>query len=136
MKLIEKHREGSKVRKKYDAAQTPCDRLLNCLQVPEETKKQLRKERKKLDPIRLAEEVEEKLKGIYARVEEIEARRREQRIMSGEWAEEEASRDGDDFEGAEAPVASAPSASAPSKSEQNLAKGGKKTTKQAKSRVS
>ena len=42
MKLIEKKRAGSKVSKTYDSPQTPCDRLLACEHLSEETKRNLR----------------------------------------------------------------------------------------------
>ena len=59
MKLIEKQRTGSKVRKKYDTPATPCDRLLACAKVSEETKAQLRATRAALDPMDLAADIEE-----------------------------------------------------------------------------
>jgi len=39
MKLVEKVRIGSKVRKKYDNPKTPCQRLVDCPFLPEERKK-------------------------------------------------------------------------------------------------
>ena len=84
MKLIEKTREGSKVKKKYDDPITPCDRLLACAKVSEETKEQLRKTRESLDPIELSEDVERRLEVIFDRVREIE----EQRAEEDGWIEE------------------------------------------------
>ena len=62
MKLVEKQREGSKVKKKYDEPQTPCDRLLSCSKVTEEVKNHLRKMRASLDPIELSEDIERRLR--------------------------------------------------------------------------
>ena len=41
MKLVEKVRIGSKVKKKYDNPKTPYQRLIDCPFLPEERKKQL-----------------------------------------------------------------------------------------------
>jgi hypothetical protein len=46
MKWVEKQRIGSKVQKKYDKPLSPCDRLLACEKVSEETKSELRKKRR------------------------------------------------------------------------------------------
>lgn len=78
MKLVEKQRVGSKIKKTYDEAQTPCDRLLNCPKVSEEVKNQLREKRALLDPIKLSEDVERRLEEIFARVKEIEVQRAEE----------------------------------------------------------
>jgi hypothetical protein len=55
LKLLSKKRDGSKVTKKYDKAQTPCQRLLNSENVAEAVKIKLRKEYENLDPINLLE---------------------------------------------------------------------------------
>ena len=65
MKLIEKQRIGCKVRKKYDTPATPCDRLLACAKVSEETKAQLRTTRRGLDPMALAADIEARLGRIF-----------------------------------------------------------------------
>jgi hypothetical protein len=84
MKLIEKQRIGSKVRKKYDTPATPCDRLLNCAKVSEETKDQLRVTRAALDPMDLAADIEARLEKIFTIVERIEEDRQEEMERAGE----------------------------------------------------
>ena len=84
MKLVEKKRTGSKVSKKYDQARTPCDRLLDYLKVSKATKAELRRTRKNLDPIELANQLEAKLGIIFEIVERIE----EERAEEQRWAEE------------------------------------------------
>jgi hypothetical protein len=86
MKLIEKKRAGSKVRKTYDSPQTPCDRMLACEHVSEETKRQLRAKRAEFDPLALSDLIETKLRSIQELVEEIEERRAEERWRAGETA--------------------------------------------------
>jgi hypothetical protein len=88
MKLLEKKRVGSKVSKTYDSPQTPCDRLLACAHVSEETKRQLRIRRAEFDPLELSELIESKLRSIQAIVAEIEEARAEERWRAGEAAEE------------------------------------------------
>ena len=78
MKLVEKTRIGSKVKKKYDTPQTPCDRLMNCPTVSLRIKKELRRSREKLDPLELAEEIEIKLKAIHQIIDRIEHQREEE----------------------------------------------------------
>lgn len=58
MKLIYKERQGAKVTKRYDKAQTPCQRLLASLHVSEEIKKKLHKQYENLDPLKLLTELE------------------------------------------------------------------------------
>lgn len=84
MKLVEKQRVGTKVRKKYDKPATPCDRLLACAKVPEETKARLRVERAALDPMELAEDIEARLAEIFAVVERVEEERREEMERAGD----------------------------------------------------
>lgn len=57
MKLKEKRREGSKVTKKYDQAQTPYQRLLAAPQVSPAQKQRLRREYAKLNPAQLKREI-------------------------------------------------------------------------------
>jgi len=52
-KLRERVREGSKVRKKYYAPATPCDRLLERDELDTKTKEMLRGRRERLDPVEL-----------------------------------------------------------------------------------
>jgi hypothetical protein len=78
MKLEEKHRIGGKVRKKYDQPATPCDRLLACAKVSEETKRRLRETRAGLDPLDLAQDIEARLERIFAIVERLEEDRQDE----------------------------------------------------------
>lgn len=57
-KLTEKKRQGSKVSKKYDIAQTPCQRVLASPEVDEVTKEALRQQFEELDPVDLLTRVE------------------------------------------------------------------------------
>jgi len=58
MKLLEKTRIGSKVRKKYDMAQTPYKRVLLSPDVSKEDKKYLRSRYRKLNPAELKRKIE------------------------------------------------------------------------------
>ncbi|MFN0110393.1 MAG: transposase family protein [Blastocatellia bacterium] len=58
MKLREKTRTGSKVSKKYDKAQTPCERLLASDKLSELQKEHLREEYERLNPGQLKREIE------------------------------------------------------------------------------
>jgi hypothetical protein len=84
MKLVEKQRIGSKVQKKYDKSLSPCDRLLACEKVSEESKSELRKKRTALDSLTLSEDIEQRLKAIFEIVEWIEEERREEMDRAGE----------------------------------------------------
>ncbi len=53
MKLKEKIREGSKVKKVYDKAKTPFERVLECEEISEEDKERLKKTYEDLNPIEL-----------------------------------------------------------------------------------
>lgn len=136
MKLIEKVREGSKVRKTYDLAKTPCERLLCCSKVTEKTKRELRERRQSLDPINLAREIEEKLAVIFERVDRIETEREELRARADEAQIESHTSAAADLRATEPPVAIAPSGSAALKSSQKLAKSKGKEEKSTKFRVS
>ncbi len=57
MKLLEKTRIGSKVKKKYDKPQTPYQRVLASPDISKETKKWLRKEYAKLNPAELKRQI-------------------------------------------------------------------------------
>ena len=84
MKLIERQRIDSKFRKKYDTPATPCDRLLACAKVSEETKAQLRATRSALDPMDLAADIEARLARIFTLVERIEEDRQDEMNRAGE----------------------------------------------------
>jgi len=53
MRLKTKVRDGAKVTRRYDTAQTACQRVLKRKDIPEETKKKLRERYKKLNPKKL-----------------------------------------------------------------------------------
>jgi hypothetical protein len=57
MKLIEKHRCGSRVHKRYDEARTPYQRVLECSGVSQEVKRRLRRQYKTLNLAQLHREI-------------------------------------------------------------------------------
>lgn len=59
-KLISKVREGSKIRKKYDAHKTPYQRVMDSNKIPEEYKSRLKKQFIISDPIKLRHLVDKK----------------------------------------------------------------------------
>lgn len=65
MKLVSKEREGSKVHRKYDAAQTPFRRMLNSPVASEKTKRSLRRIYAQLDPVALMTELEQLQDGLW-----------------------------------------------------------------------
>lgn len=67
VKLVKKMRVGSKVRRVYDAAQTPLERVRACAQADAEKVDRLEELRKKLDPFQLGKVIERKLERIYRR---------------------------------------------------------------------
>ena len=67
VKLVKKMRVGSKVRRVYDAAQTPLERVRACAQADAEKVARLEELRKKLDPFQLGKVIERKLERIYRR---------------------------------------------------------------------
>ena len=58
MKLVSKAREGSKVKKKYDQAKTPYQRVLEAEQVSEEVKARLRQQYATLNPMALLRQMQ------------------------------------------------------------------------------
>jgi hypothetical protein len=64
-KLITKTREGSRVKKKYDVAKTPCQRLLESVYIPEATKRFLRSEFEKHNPVQLRRNIEKLQSKLY-----------------------------------------------------------------------
>jgi len=64
-KLIKKTRVGSKVKKKYDVAKTPCQRLLDSDHIAEETKRFLRSEFEKHNPVELRRNIEKLQAKLY-----------------------------------------------------------------------
>ena len=67
VKLVKKVRVGSKVRRVYDAAQTPFERVRASSSAPPAQVAALQKLRSSLDPFQLAKVIERKLECIYER---------------------------------------------------------------------
>jgi hypothetical protein len=65
MKLHTKQREGSKVRRTYDRAQTPMQRLLASDAVPPNKKQELLRVTQALDPLRLLRQLEQLQKALF-----------------------------------------------------------------------
>jgi len=57
MKLIEKRRLGSKVKKKYDRARTPYERVIESIEVSEEKKERLREGYERANPAQIKREI-------------------------------------------------------------------------------
>jgi hypothetical protein len=57
MKLVEKTRIGSRVTKKYDTAQTPCQRVLDSPYIPKSAKTKLKRQYKTLNPASLKRKI-------------------------------------------------------------------------------
>jgi hypothetical protein len=57
MKLKEKHRDGSKVTKKYEVAQTPYQRLLEMKEIPAKKKRELKTEYERHNPAELKRKI-------------------------------------------------------------------------------
>ncbi len=70
-KLKEKIRIGSKIMKKFEAPQTPYDRLMTCKYLSDEQKSLLKAEKESLNPFKLAEGMELKLSQFYERIRQI-----------------------------------------------------------------
>jgi len=66
MKLLEKTRIGSKLKRRYDPPQTPLERLLNCPQADPAKIQELKNLRDRTDPFALAKTIEQKLERIYS----------------------------------------------------------------------
>lgn len=65
VKLIEKERHGVKVRKKYDQAKTPCQRVLESSHVAEADKEALRQVYLTLNPVALRRQLDERLEVVW-----------------------------------------------------------------------
>jgi hypothetical protein len=65
VKLKEKIRVGSKLRRVYEAPQTPLERVLACSQADPDRMAELKRLRDRLDPFRLARVIDQKLERIY-----------------------------------------------------------------------
>jgi hypothetical protein len=64
-KLISKHRIGAKVRKAYDTAQTPAQRLLARSDTPGPTKLMLRDTLRQLNPAQLNRTIQDLVQELY-----------------------------------------------------------------------
>ena len=64
VKLISKERHGSKIKKKYDKAKTPFQRLLESKEIDEAKKLELLRISKRLDPFKLQENIDRKIRLI------------------------------------------------------------------------
>jgi hypothetical protein len=64
VKLLKKVRVGSRVRRVYDAARTPFERVRECLQADPEKVAKLEELRKRLDPFQLSRIIERQLERI------------------------------------------------------------------------
>lgn len=67
-KLKEKCRIGGRYQKRYFDPETPCQRLLDCPSVPDETKRELIRIRSSLNPFELRSIIDRKLKDIFKHV--------------------------------------------------------------------
>lgn len=56
-KLLEKHRVGARVKKRYLRPATPCDRLIMSPEIDDETRERLRSIRERLDPLALLDRI-------------------------------------------------------------------------------
>jgi Integrase core domain. len=65
MKLTEKHRQGAKVYKVYDEAQTPCYRLLKSGILSAREKRELMDAFQSLSPVRLLQQINDNLKLLW-----------------------------------------------------------------------
>jgi len=65
MVLVEKVREGAKVKKRYDVAQTPCQRVLAAPDVPEAAKERLRKLYPTLNPAALLRQIQTRQAALW-----------------------------------------------------------------------
>lgn len=69
IKLIDKIRIQSKIKKKYEKPQTPYQRLMNCEHVSHEQKIKLKTTFDSLNPFELKKSIEQKLKKIFSYVD-------------------------------------------------------------------
>jgi len=66
MKLVSKTREGAKVRKVYDKARTPYRRLLECTDLPAESRQSLTELYNDLDPVSLLDQINRALDTLWS----------------------------------------------------------------------
>jgi len=65
MKLVKKERYGAKIKRQHDKPMTPCDRLLQSEHLSQETKEQLKSQRASLNPFKLQQQLEQKLRQLH-----------------------------------------------------------------------
>lgn len=65
LKLLEKRREGGRMKKRYAPALTPCQRLLECPSIAEPMKNRLRREQHQIDPFALKKQIEHRLRLVF-----------------------------------------------------------------------
>ena len=70
LKLKEKKKEGGKITKKYERAQTPYQRLMESDRIPQETKDKLKGQYTQLNPAELRRKLQKKLRHIQALMEQ------------------------------------------------------------------
>ena len=83
MKLQSKERHGARVKKKYDAARTPYQRLLDSKYISEEIKKQLRERYRLLNPAQLKRQIEKLQQKLMASAVRTTSRRPRQTAKRG-----------------------------------------------------
>jgi len=54
-----------KIKRQHDKPTTPCDRLLQSQDVPQETKEKLKIQRAALNPFKLQQQLEQKLRHLH-----------------------------------------------------------------------
>lgn len=64
MKILRKTRIGARIKKEYDQPRTPFQRLMECPEIAEERKEEIRKIRAGLNPFKLQEGLDRKLKAF------------------------------------------------------------------------
>ena len=77
-KLERKVRVGGRIKKYYDQPKTPAQRILDHQKTPSETKRKIRSDLVRLDPIELKQGLEEKLTEFYTALKRIKMTRRTQ----------------------------------------------------------
>ncbi len=71
VKLIEKHRQGSKITKKHDVPKTPFYRLLESKHIEDKMKIKLKQQYEKLNPFQLQKQMKRKIDAIIKLVNQI-----------------------------------------------------------------
>lgn len=66
VKLIDKRRTGSKTTKIHDKPKTPYQRIIESSDIPQETKDKLTSQKQQLNPFKLRDAMDEKIKKIFA----------------------------------------------------------------------